>query len=293
MLASHKLRLVLAVSAALTAMQGHTQTQPAAAGADAVLPQVIVAGTGTGDATEGSKSYTTGEMGTATGLKLSVRDTPQSVSVVTRERIEDQAMMTVADALRSTIGISVKPVDRGRNQLSARGFDITNFQFDGIPMATGNIGIETANTVIYDRLEVVRGATGLMGGAGDPSAAVNLVRKHADSKVFTGSVSGQLGSWQQRTGTVDLSTPLNQDGSIRARFIANVSKQNAFIDLENTDGSVFYGVVDADLGKNTRLSVGLSDQRDQRNGVLWAGLPYWYTDGTRTNYDRAKTTATR
>ena len=292
MISSKKLRLVLAVSAALSAMQGQAQTQPAAAAADAVLPQVIVTGSGPSDVTEGSASYTTGATGTATGLKLSVRDTPQSVSVVTRERIEDQAMMTVADALRGTIGISVKPVDRGRNQLSARGFDITNFQFDGIPMATGNIGIETANTVIYDRLEVVRGATGLLGGAGDPSAAVNLVRKHADSKVFTGSVSGQLGSWKQRTGTVDLSTPLNQDGSVRARFVANASKQDAFIDLEHTDSTVFYAVVDADLGKNTRLSVGVSDQRDQRNGVLWAGLPYWYTDGTRTNYDRSKTTAT-
>lgn len=285
--------LVLAVCMALWAMQGHAQNQGPAPGPEAVLPQVIVNGGGPVTVTEGAKSYTTEAMSTATGLKLSVRDTPQSVSVVTRERIEDQAMTTVADALGGTIGISVKPVDRGRNQVSARGFDITNFQFDGIPMATGNIGIETANTAIYDRLEVVRGATGLLGGAGDPSAAVNLVRKHADSKVFTGNFSAQLGSWKQRTGTLDVSTPLNRDGSVRARFVANVSRQDAFIDLEHTDNTVLYGVVDADLGKNTHLSVGLSDQRDQRNGVLWAGLPYWYADGTRTDWDRSKTSATR
>jgi len=289
-------RLALAVSLALCAMQARAEDQPQpdnATAADAVLPQVVVQGSSLTGATEGSNSYTKGAVGTATGLNLSVRDTPQSVSIVTRQRIEDQAMITVADALGGTIGISVKPVDRGRNQLSARGFDITNFQFDGIPMATGNIGIETGNTAMYDRIEVVRGATGLLGGAGDPSAAVNLVRKHADSKVFAGSVSAQLGSWKQRTGTVDLSTPLNQDGTVRGRFVASISKQDAFIDLEHTDNKVFYGVVDADLDKNTRLSVGLSDQRDERNGVLWAGLPYWYADGSRTDWDTSKTTATR
>jgi outer membrane receptor for ferric coprogen and ferric-rhodotorulic acid len=285
--------MALAVSLALCAMQGHAEEQLHVAAADAVLPQVVVQGSSLSGASEGSSSYTKGAMSTATGLDLSVRDTPQSISIVTRQRIEDQAMMSVADALGGTIGISVKPVDRGRNQLSARGFDITNFQFDGIPMATGNIGIETGNTALYDRIEVVRGATGLLGGAGDPSAAVNLVRKHADSKTFTGSVSAQLGSWKQRTGTVDLSAPLNQDGSVRGRFVASVGKQDAFIDLEHTDNKLFYGVVDADLGKNTRLSVGLSDQRDQRNGVLWAGLPYWYADGSRTDWGTGKTTATR
>lgn len=73
---------------------------------------------------------------------------------------------------RYTTGLSLKPVDRGRNNLSVRGFDVNNFQFDGVPMATGNIGLETLNTAMFDRIEVVRGATGLLSGAGDPSAAV-------------------------------------------------------------------------------------------------------------------------
>ena len=255
------------------------------------LPGVTVHAAIPESATEGSGSYTTGSMTTATGLNLSIRDTPQSVSVVTRERIDDQRMTTAADALRNTIGISVKPVDRGRNSVSARGFDVNNFQFDGVPMATGNIGIETANTAMYDHIEVVRGATGLLSGAGDPSASVNLIRKHADSKVLTGSFNAELGSWDQRAGTLDITTPLNSDGSVRARFVARQSKQDAFIDLENSENSLFYGILDADLTPDTHLSFGYSEQRDKRNGVLWAGLPYWYSDGTRTNWSRSKTTA--
>lgn len=297
--------LAFAVHAALAAplvagMATHVHAQALAADraapekTQAALPAVTVRQSMADDAkSEDSRSYTTPSMGTATGLYLSIRDTPQSVSVVTRERMNDQAMVTVADALRNTIGLSVKPVDRGRNTLSARGFDINNFQFDGVPTTTGNIGIETVNTAMFDRIEVVRGATGLLSGAGDASAAVNLVRKHANSKVFAGQASVGLGSWNQRTGMLDLSTPLNADGSVRGRMVASMSRQDAFIDLENTENTLLYGVVDADLGARTRLSVGASHQKDKRNGVLWAGLPYWYADGTRTDWSRSKTTATR
>lgn len=243
--------------------------------------------------TEGTGSYTTESTRTATGLNLSLRDTPQSVSVITRERIDDQQSMTAADALQSTTGVSLKPVDRGRNNLSVRGFEVTNFQIDGVPIATGNIGIETANTAIYDRLEVVRGATGLITGAGEPSAAINLVRKHANADSFTGSFSTEMGSWDRRAATADMSMPLNSQGTVRARFVASAAEQDSFIDIENTQNAVFYGVIDADLGESTRLSVGASDQRDDRDGVIWAGLPYWFSDGTRTNWERSRTTATR
>lgn len=259
-----------------------------------LLPAVkIQADTETRGTSEGTGAYTTAVTRTATGLSLAPRETPQSVSVITRERIDDQQMKTVADALRSTPGVSLKAMDRGRNELSARGFSVNNFQIDGLPVTSGNVGIETTSTVIYDRVEVVRGATGLLSGAGDPSASVNLVRKHADSRSFTSAVSAQLGSWDRRTLTADLTTPLNASGSVRARVAGSYSRQDAFIDLEDTRNTTFYAVVDADLGERTRLSVGASDQRDDRRGVYWGGLPYFFSDGTRTDWHRGKTTAAR
>jgi outer membrane receptor for ferric coprogen and ferric-rhodotorulic acid len=275
------------------AAQASTPTPPQAPAsapeADAaMLPTVRVSARRANDA----QSYTAGATQSATGLTLSLRDTPQSLTVITQERIRDQAMDSVSDALRSTPGVSFKATDRGRNSLSVRGFDIDSFQYDGVPVATGNVGGETGSTVIYDRVEVVRGATGLLSGAGNPSAAVNLVRKRASSKVFTGSVEATLGSWQHRGVTLDLGAPLTADGSIRARLVANAEQQDAFIDLENTKRTVLYGVIDADLSPRTRLSIGFSDQADKRNGVYWGGLTYWYADGSRTSWDRSKTTAT-
>lgn len=290
--------LAWAAAIALTPSAARAQAAPtpapAASAAETMLPTVRVeAAAALPSKTEGSGSYTTGATAAATGLTLSLRDTPQSVTVITRERMDDQAMPAVADALVSTTGVSLKAVDRGRNNLSVRGFDVTNFLFDGIPFATGNIGIEEQNSVVYDRVEVVRGSAGLLSGAGEPSAAINLVRKHADSKTFSGWGSVERGSWNRRAATADLSTPLNADGSVRARVVAQAYRQDAFVDLENTKGSVLYGVLDADLTPHTRLTLGASDQRDKRNGVLWFPLPLWYSDGSRTDWDRSKTTATR
>jgi outer membrane receptor for ferric coprogen and ferric-rhodotorulic acid len=265
----------------------------ASAPAETTLPAVRVRATGDSDKTEGSGSYAPARSSTSTGLKLAPRDTPQSVSVITREQIDDQGLRTVADALSNSPGVSVKAVDRGRNTLVVRGFDVNNFQFDGIPFATGNIGLEELSTAIYDRVEVVRGATGLLSGFGDPSAAVNLVRKRADSKTFTGSASVELGSWKHRAGTVDLSTPLNADGSLRARVVSHAYSQDAFIDLEHSRGSVLFATMEADLTPATRLTLGASDQRDERRGVLWFPLPLWYSDGTRTDWPRNFTSATR
>ncbi|WP_423602944.1 TonB-dependent siderophore receptor [Sphingomonas sp. MS122] len=226
----------------------------------------------------------------ATGLDLSPRETPQSISVITREQMEDQAVANIADALAYTTGISVKAVDRGRNMLAARGFEITNFQIDGAPFVTGNIGLEENSSAIYERIEVIRGANGLTQGAGEPSATINLVRKHATSPDLKLDVSLEAGSWGRMAATADISTPLTRDGSVRGRLVAQYYAQDSFIDIEQTDGYLLYGVIDADLGANTRISLGASYSRDDRDGILWGQLPYWHSDGTRTDWPRSKTT---
>lgn len=227
----------------------------------------------------------------ATGLDLSPRQTPQSISIITREQLEDQAAANVGEALGYTTGISVKAVDRGRNTLAARGFDITNYQIDGAPFVTGNIGLEKNSSATFERIEVIRGANGLMQGSGEPSATINLVRKHATSRELTGSLELEGGSWNRFAATGDITVPITADGSVRGRFVAQYYRQDSFVDIEKSKGYLFYGVIDADLGANTRVSVGASYQRDDRDGTLWGQLPYWYSDGTRTNWARSKTTA--
>lgn len=228
----------------------------------------------------------------AIGLDLTPRQTPQSITAITEAQIEDQALSNVSDVLAFATGISAKAVDRGRNTLSARGFEITNFQIDGAPFQSGNVGFDETSTAIYERVEIVRGATGLLNGAGEPSASVNLIRKHADSGVLTGDLSVEAGTWNRFAVTGDVSFGLNAAGTVRGRIVAQGYTQEAFVDLEKTTGYVLYGVIDADLGERTTLSLGGAYQRDDRSGVMWGQLPYWFSNGARTHWDRSKTTGT-
>lgn len=272
---------VLALASPAFAQTASTNNQPAGAQETAGETDVVVV---YGHAEKATNA--------AVGFDLTPRETPQSVTAITRQQIEDQGLASVTDVLAFATGISSKAVDRGRNTLSARGFEVTNFQIDGAPFATGNVGFDETSTAIYERVEIVRGATGLLNGAGDPSASVNLVRKHADSRTLTGTLSLEAGTWNRLAGTVDVTTPITADGSVRARFVAQAYDQKSFVDLESTDGYLLYAVVDADLGENTVLSAGATYQKDQRHGVLWGQLPYWFSDGSRTNWDRSKTTGT-
>lgn len=226
----------------------------------------------------------------ATGLSLTPRETPQSITIITREQIDDQAASTIANVLEYTTGLSVKRVDRGRNLLSARGFDITSFQLDGLPIATGNVGLEETSTTIYDRVEVIRGAVGLLQGAGEPSASINMIRRKAEARELTGAITLEAASWDHVSATADISTPLTSDGSVRARFAAEVYRQEAFVDLEKRNGFTLYGVIGADLGPGTRVSAGASYQKDERDGVMWAQHPYWNADGSKAHWSRSATT---
>ncbi|MFY9073852.1 TonB-dependent siderophore receptor [Malaciobacter mytili] len=243
---------------------------------------------------ESTNSYKFDSMNTATRLNLSSKETPQSISVVTNEQINDMAMDNISDAVKSVVGLSSTTSDSERSSFSARGFDISNYQIDGVAVSwTGgyNTGETQQDLTIYDRVEVVRGANGLISGAGDPSAAINLVRKHANSKEFKGNITLQGGSWDKYKASLDVSTPLTKDGKVRARIAASYEDRESFEDYYKNKKTVLYGVIDADISDNTRVSLGTSYQDNNPKGSMWGGLPSKYSNGTKTNWDRSDTTA--
>ncbi|HEY9272198.1 ferric-rhodotorulic acid/ferric-coprogen receptor FhuE [Achromobacter sp.] len=262
-------------------------------GGVASLAPVTVLGSMNPAVTEGSGSYTTQASAAATGLTLSLRETPQSVSVVTRQRIDDQNLRSLDEVMGNVVGVQVVSEDTDRTDFWSRGFYIDSLQYDGVPTTIGlsMYGESDNDSFIYDRIEVVRGATGLMTGAGNPGASINLVRKHANSREFTGMVSAGAGSWNQYRGAVDMSTPLNQEGTVRARMVALYQGRDSYIDLYHANKKVFYGVIDADLTPSTRLSVGADYQDKRPRGSTWGSLPVVFSDGTPTDWRRSKTTA--
>jgi outer membrane receptor for ferric coprogen and ferric-rhodotorulic acid len=239
--------------------------------------------------TEGVDSYTTKSMNTSTKLNLSPRETPQSVMVFTRQKLDDQNISSYQELLAKTPGVTLNKWDE-RVYPTARGFSIDYNLYDGMPTyEIADYGASDTDLIIYDRVEIVKGANGLMTGAGNPALGLNYIRKHANSREFTGTVDLSAGSWNDYRSSVDIQTPLNNDGSIRARVVAKHQDNESYMDNYEKSTNVLYGVVDMDLTDTTYLSVGASVEDINRSGVRWGGLPAFYSDGTRTNFDRSKT----
>jgi outer membrane receptor for ferric coprogen and ferric-rhodotorulic acid len=224
--------------------------------------------------TEGTRSYTTGAMSTSTGLPLSIRETPQSVSVITRQRMEDQGMTDLNDVVRYAPGVTLNKFGGDRQEFLARGFRIDNIMYDGLPTTAGTFTLDTlssADLSIYDRVEVVRGATGLMTGAGDPSATLNLVRKRPTAFPQV-SVTTSAGTWDRYRTEVDASNKLNEAGTLRGRAVAAYEDSNSFQDVRERKRQTFYGVLEADLSDSTTWTIGASKQREDKTSD-WGSLP--------------------
>lgn len=247
--------------------------------------------TGTRQEDEEANKYGVKASSSATRLGLSQRDTPQSISVVTRAELDDFALDDVNTVLSNVTGVNVQQVETDRTYYSARGFDITNFQIDGIglPFAYGlqNGPLDTAT---YERIDVLRGANGLLSATGNPSATIDFVHKEP-GKVPAASLTGDYGSFDQARVDGDVSVPLTSDGRIRARAVASYLDTGSYLDFYHQKRSVLYGTVQADLSPTTTLTAGYQRQDSHTRGSLWGALPLFYTDGTSTDYARSTSTA--
>lgn len=236
---------------------------------------------------ESTNSYTTGNMSTATKLNLSPRETPQTSLVFTRKNLDDRHINSGHELLAKIPGVSLDRTDE-RLAPSARGFSVDFYLFDGHPTYSMNGAAVDPDLLLYDRVEVVKGANGLVTGAGNPAMGINYIRKHANSKEFLASVDLGAGSWDRYRMEAEVQTPLNSDGSIRARFIAKREDERSFLDFLKKQKDILYGVVDVDLTDTSHLSLGVSYEDYQRDGIRWGGLPAFYTDGSRVDFSRSK-----
>lgn len=246
----------------------------------------------TGQRSEGTDDYGVKDQVTGFRIPLSQKETPQSVSVVTRAQIEDFQLNDVNALLTTVPGVSVLTAETDRVYFSARGFDIQTFQIDGVGLPFA-FGIQTGSldTAIYDRIEVVRGAPGLLSSTGNPSAVVNFIRKrpYADTRL---AAAAQYGSFENLRLDGDVSVPITSGGGIRARAVGAFLDTDSHLDRYELRRWTGYGIVEADLGPNTVVSAGYAHQDHQSRGAMWGALPLTYTDGTRIDYERSASSGT-
>lgn len=296
--AQRAIGLLLTGSGIRYSLQGNSLTLSAtSAGAEGLeLSPTQVTANQLGNVTEGTGSYTPGTIATATRLPLTLRETPQSISVVTRQHMDDFALNSVDAVMRHTPGITVSAFDTDRTNYYSRGFSINNFQYDGIPSAVRNVAYSAGNTLsdmaIYDRIEVLKGASGLLSGAGSLGGTINLVRKKPTAD-FQGHATLGAGSWDNYRSELDVSGPLTETGNVRGRAVAAYQDKQSFIDRYSSKNSVFYGILEFDLSPDTLLTVGADYQDNDPRGSTWSGsFPLLNSKGERNDAKRSFSNAT-
>ncbi|MBW3508560.1 TonB-dependent receptor [Janthinobacterium sp. NKUCC06_STL] len=268
------------VLVAAPAVAAPTAAASSASAAERTMPSITIVGQAEqGATTEGSGSYTARKLTIGKG-EQAMKDIPQSVSVLTRQRLDDQGITDLREAVNNVTGVvGVHGVGPGV-VITARGFQIDQWQYDGVPIdrntyALGNWGQE--NMVIYDRLEVLRGASGMLVGTGSPGGSVSLVRKRPGATRSV-SLTARAGSWDHYGAQLDVSSPLTADGSLRGRVIVDEDDTHSFIDQVWSKNRTLYAALDYDLGPATTLGLAISNV-NVHGRPTFIGLPR-YEDGS-------------
>lgn len=207
-------------------------------------------------------------------------DTPQTITVIKKEVLQDQGATTLTEALRNTPGITFQMGENGNTSTGdavfMRGFDTSGSIFvDGIR----DVGTVSRDMFNIEQVEVVKGPAGADIGRGSPTGYINLVSKvPAAENFFAGSVS--LGSASQKRATVDLNRALNETGSVAFRL--NAMAQDGGVPGRDLVENNRWGIAPSlaiGLGTPTRIYLSYLHM-DQKNrpdgGIPVVGLEGYY-----------------
>jgi len=236
---------------------------------------------------EQSKAYIIQNSSTASKLNIPLKETPQTVNVITRQQLDDFALDNTREVLRNAPGIIVNNQETERSSYLARGFEISNVLVDGvgIPLEGYNYNNDNPDSFLFDRIEVVKGANALNNGIGDPGATINMIRKRPTQELQA-ALNASYGSWNTQRYEADISSPLTQDGKIRGRVFGYQQNGDSYLDRYELEKNGIGAVVEADVTDTTLLTAGYTESNHKPNGVNWGSNPLINTEGEQLSYSR-------
>ncbi|MEL6603107.1 MAG: TonB-dependent siderophore receptor [Cyanobacteria bacterium J06614_10] len=235
---------------------------------------------------------------TAAGTRIEtpLLETPQSVQVIPEAVLEDQQVIRLNEALRNAPGVvQGNTFGNGRDGFVIRGFDEPAIVQDGFRLDSSvtNGLRETAN---LEQVEVLRGPASVLFGNVEPGGVINLVTKQPLDDPFA-EATAQVGSYGLLRPTVDVTGPLNEQGSVRYRFNGAFEQGGSFREFETEIDRLFVApVVAVDLGDRTDLRLNLQYLNDERpfdRGIPPLGdtlpdVPLTTTTGEPTDFNRVE-----
>jgi catecholate siderophore receptor len=235
-------------AAIIAAILSASVTQGASAASNYKMPQVTV--TGSQESEGGVIGYKASTSRSSMRNDSLLIDTPQAVSVVTQDQIQDQNITNMEEAVRYVPGITIQQGEGNRDQLTIRGNATTaDFFVDG---ARDDLQY-FRDFYNVDRIEFLKGPNAMAFGRGGAGGAINRVTKYADGErkrqlILTG------GSFENRRIQADLGDKVNDKLAVRLNSMYEA-------------GSTFRDNGDVErYGINPTATLKLSDETEVRAG---------------------------
>ncbi|MDO8178282.1 MAG: TonB-dependent siderophore receptor [Undibacterium sp.] len=216
-----------------------------------VLPEVNITGTA-------EQNYVVKRSVTATKTDTLLLDTPQAVTVISKELMRDQAMQSMADVVRYVPGIVTAQGEGNRDTAVFRGNSSTgDFYVDGI-----------RDDVQYyrdfyniDSVEALKGSNAMIFGRGGSGGVINRVTKQAEWRSIR-EASLTLGSWNNRRVTADVGQVISENAALRVS--AMVEDSDSYRQQVNLQRSGINPTLALRVGENTSVVLGYEHFKDER-----------------------------
>lgn len=268
--AMKRLAHILLATTVLTGMAASARAQDATSTRSETTELAPIVLEGATYETEGTNSYTTRQISVGDKDTRALREVPQSTTVVTRERLEDGNFSSLDTVMRKTPGVVVLTNDDGRSSLYSRGFEFDTLYMNGLSTPVSSIYGTQPDMAVVDHIEILRGPSGLFGGAGEPAGAVNMRLKQASDE-YKASINTIMSSWDGKRVEGDITGPLTKSGRVRGRLVGVLSGKDSFVDGVDNKVGVVYGTIQADLTENTTATVSINHTK--RDISPFNGLP--------------------
>lgn len=221
----------------------------------------------------------------ATNLPLTIKDTPQSISMIDHEAMRDFATSDTNDALRLGTGLTVDAWETNRTSYSSRGFDIMLTQVDGLGMTNDwGLVVGQQDTYLFDRIELIRGANGLLTGVGNASGTINYVRKRP-TNTDGGEIVARAGSHDLMRAALDYNKVLTASGSWAARLVVAHEDKDSYLRALHDRRTTLYGMVEGQIGSAGVLTAGFTYTDSLQRSPMWGSLTLLRADGTQLEFD--------
>lgn len=263
--------LALAIAFSLSASaQAADLVESAAADPQATtLDHIVVQGQSVG--------YKAENASTATKTDTPISETPQAITVVTRERMVDQGAQNVQDALNYAAGVrsDAYGLDSRGDWTLIRGSSPQEY-LDGL-RSSFNYYTSSARTDPYmlERIEVLRGPSSMLFGQGSTAGVINLVSKRPQAQAQR-EIEVQLGSFERRQVNADFTGPLTADGTWLYRIVGVYRDSETQVDHVGDDRRLIAPSLTWKPSEDTSLTFQLRWQQDRTGSTSqffgWSGL---------------------